>query len=235
MERRTRELFGNSASAGLVPKEVLEEIERSADAKGPRRPTWDKSSTPAEPASVDEEDQFSKARPQIIDAQRDETVRLDEQASRNAALGEFSTLKIHNGCNMIDKWKSEYLCMAMQFTLLLLVGGHDARGDRHRWRRPDDAAQVMLLDLVRGLPRRCEAQFRRHWPFVPGLWNLYFRELVNFGKSLSVRHRPNASKPANSDDEDVARDARRLYEKLERGMYTDEHGACRSIAGSRRT
>ena len=76
------------------------------------------SSTPAEPASVDEEDQFSKARSQIIDAQGGETDRLDEQASRSAALDEFSTLKIHNGCGVVDKWKSEYLCVAMQFTLL---------------------------------------------------------------------------------------------------------------------
>ena len=39
VERRTRELFGGGASAGFVPKEVLEEIERSADARGRRRPT----------------------------------------------------------------------------------------------------------------------------------------------------------------------------------------------------
>ena len=170
-----RSLGRDDAKAGFVPKEVEDEIERSADRKKgrSRREPWDKSSTPAEPASVEEEDTFSKARHQIMDAQRDETVKIDEQASRIAAFGEFSTLKIETGSKLIDQWKSEYLCVAMPFTLALPVGGHDARSDEQRWRRPDDAARVMLLDLVRGLPRRCEAQFRRHWPFVPGLWNLH--------------------------------------------------------------
>ena len=31
------------------------------------------------------------------------------------------------------------------------------------------AAQVLLFDITRVLPRRIEAQFRRHWSFVLGL------------------------------------------------------------------
>ena len=64
---------------------------------------------------------------------------------------------------------------------------------------------------VRGLPRRVEAQFRRHWTFVPMLWNLYFRESVNFGKQLVTRQKKdtNASDPMRyeHDEDDKPRSA----------------------------
>ena len=49
------------------------------------------------------------------------------------------------------------------------------------------AARVKLFDVTRSLPRRIEAQYRRHWHFVPGLWNLYFREQVNLHTGLYMR------------------------------------------------
>ena len=90
---------------------------------------------------------------------------------------------------MIDQWKSEYLCAAFPFTLALPVGSYDIRG-QGKWRRDADAAEVTLEDCVRGLPRRIEAQFRRHWSFAPALWHLYFRERVNFSKHLAAKHKP---------------------------------------------
>ena len=94
------------------------------------------------------------------------------------------------------------------------VGGYDVP-NTPRWRRPEDedipwprsvlfdwlksltgnhgtvgpASRVRLFDLTRGLPQRIEGQYRRHWGFTPGLWNLYFRERINLGVSLSVRNR----------------------------------------------
>jgi hypothetical protein len=35
--------------------------------------------------------------------------------------------------------------------------------------RQAPAAKVKLFDLVRSMPRRIEAQYRRHWNYVPGL------------------------------------------------------------------
>eukprot|EP00959_Pyramimonas_sp_CCMP1952_P010605 222310-Pyramimonas_sp.AAC.1 len=48
------------------------------------------------------------------------------------------------------------------------------------------ATTVRLFDLTRGLPQRIEGQFRRTWGFA-ALWNLYFRERVNLGASLSIK------------------------------------------------
>eukprot|EP00959_Pyramimonas_sp_CCMP1952_P420688 8812130-Pyramimonas_sp.AAC.1 len=59
------------------------------------------------------------------------------------------------------------------------------------------ACVVKLGDLVRGLPRRIEGQFRRHWGFAPALWNLFFKERVNLGASLSVKTSPQDSKSGN--------------------------------------
>ena len=232
VEQRTRELFGDGPRAGFVPKEVLEEVARAAQVSGQRqKESWDKSATPAEPARVDEGDAFATVRPRYIVAERDGDIGRDENATRVAAFGEFSDVKIETGSDMIDQWKSEYLCAAMPFTLALPVGGHDI-GGKARWRRPKDAAEVKLLDQVRGLPRRVEAQFRRHWALVPALWNLYFRECINFSKSLSVRQKQKSSDPTSfDDDDDKARLAGKLYRRLEKGDYEDANNARRPIAG----
>ena len=233
VEQRTRELFGDGPRAGFVPKEVLEEVERSAKVSGRRqKEPWDKNATPAEPASVDERNAFATVRPRYIVAERDGDIGKDENATRVAAFGEFSDLKAETGSDMIDQWKSEYLCAAMPFTLALPVGGHDISG-KPRWRRPKDAAEVKLLDQVRGLPRRVEAQFRRHWAFVPALWNLYFRECINFSKHLSMRQKQKSSDPTSfeHDDDDQARLAGKVYKRLEKGQYEDANSVRRPIAG----
>ena len=231
VERRTHELFGYGSKAGFVPKEVLQEVERSAKLRARlSKEPWDKNATPAEPASADATVAFAAARPQHIVAERDGDVGLCVNASRNKAFGEFGDLEIKTGSDLIDQWKSEYLCSAMPFALALPVGGYDVRG-QGRWRRSEDAAPVKLEDLVKGLPRRVEAQFRRHWWFILALWNLYFRERVNFSQHLSMRHKQDLSAPMSFDDQDAARAAKRIYHRLEAGTFTDASGARRPIAG----
>ena len=233
VERRTRELFGDGSTAGFVPKEVMQEVKKSAKVR-PRSNTqaWDKNATPSEPASANVRTAFDAVRPQHIVAERDGDVGIDVNASRNVAFGEFgeSDLVVQTGSDMIDQWKSTYLCAAMPFTMALPVGGHDVRGES-RWRRPASAAVVTLEDLVKGLPRRVEAQFRRHWWFTPALWNLYFRERVNFSKHLSLRHKADPSNPTSFDDQDAALSAKRIYHRLETGTFTDAAGKRRPIAG----
>ena len=117
--------------------------------------------------------------------------------------------------------------MAFPFTLPLAVGGYDVPF-KPRWRRPEyedipwpreclpgwlepmqrehstigPSCMVRLFDITRGLPQRIEGQYRRHWGFTPALWNLYFRERVNLGISLSVKNR--SVDPASGQVEDAA-------------------------------
>ena len=152
VKRRTEKLYGkcNNPKVGFVPVEVLKEIERSAKKAQPaKKESWDKSATPAEPLSKEDKENFEKARRQFIVAERDGDIGKDENATRAAAFGEFSSLKVETGSNMIDQWKSEYLCAAAPFTMALPVGGHDIHG-KERWRRPKEAAPVRLEDLVSG-------------------------------------------------------------------------------------
>ena len=148
---------------------------------------------------------FAAARPQEIAAERHSDTGRDVNASFVAAMGKFSSSELHvqTGSAMVDQWKPYYLGIAAPFTMSLPVGGYDVWG-QPRWRRPADAARVQLADLVRGLPRRVEAQFRRHWSFVPMLWNLYFRERVNLGQSLALKSRPALSAPLAVSEEDAA-------------------------------
>ena len=94
-----------------------------------------------------------------------------------------------------------------------------------------EPAKVKLFDLTRGLPRRVEAQFRRHWHFVPGLWNLHFREQLNTGGSLSAVARAGPAEPLENVEQDAAMAAADLYEKLHTGWYQTQTGKRRRIDG----
>merc|ERR1711873_352032 len=141
---------------------------------------------------------------------------------------------------------------AHPFTLPLAVGGYDVPG-KPRWRRPDaerlalqgavlladplfssqtqaSAAEVKLFDITRSLPRRVEAQFRRHWHFVLGLWNLYFRNQVNKGASLGVGARTKPQQPQEQVEQDAAMAASALYHVLQYGVYRAQEGARRPVA-----
>eukprot|EP00959_Pyramimonas_sp_CCMP1952_P150958 3159070-Pyramimonas_sp.AAC.1 len=89
------------------------------------------------------------------------------------------------------------------------------------------AESVQLQNLVHGLSQRIEGQFRRHWGFVPAVWNLFFRERVNLGASLSVKHGLQEDKT----DTDAAVAAADLFQKLETGYYIKPNGKRCKING----
>ena len=92
------------------------------------------------------------------------------------------------------------------------------------------ASTVKLFDLTRGLPQRIEGQLRRHWGFTPALWNLYFRERVNLGGSLSIKRGQRLQgKSAESVETDAAIAAADLLQKLEKGSYLLPDGRRRKI------
>ena len=128
--------------------------------------------------------------------------------------------------------------MAFPFTLPVAVGGYDVRG-QERWRRETDAVacddfkacEVKLYDVTRALPQRIEGQYRRHWCLTPALWNLYFREQLNTGVSLSTLSRGEAARPCDDTEQDAALAAAELYEKLSSGTYVTQSGVREKIDG----
>ena len=92
------------------------------------------------------------------------------------------------------------------------------------------ACEVKLFDITRGLPQRIEGQFRRTWGFAPALWNLYFRECVNLGASLSIKRGQQLQGPGSESVEtDAAIAAASLLQKLEKGHYRLPDGRRRKI------
>ena len=67
------------------------------------------------------------------------------------------------------------------------------------------------------------------------LWNLYFRERVNFGKQLLIRQKKDtkSSDPMRfeHDEDDKTRSATRIYTRLHNGKYVDSSGVERLIGG----
>ena len=70
------------------------------------------------------------------------------------------------------------------------------------------------FDITRGLPRGIESQLQRHWVFVPALWNLYARQRVNLGISLSVKNRQLSLGTDNDKEQDAAMEARDQFEEF---------------------
>ena len=135
-------------------------------------------------------------RPLNIVAQRTAKGVSTSHEEHGNFLAKFQTIEIQTGSTMMDQFEPQYLGLANPFTMPVAVGGYDVPG-KPRWRRPvtesgdlqGEAASrvpledpffreqvqcvppaVKLYDLARGMPRRIEAQYRRHWIFVPSLW-----------------------------------------------------------------
>ena len=64
-------------------------------------------------------------------------------------------------------------------------------------------------------------QHRRHWGFIPGLWNLHFRNEINLGMSLSTATHASTEAPAAPEEQDAGVAAASLYDKLVSGVYVD--------------
>ena len=71
------------------------------------------------------------------------------------------------------------------------------------------------FDITRGLPRGIESQLQRHWGFVPTLWNLYARQPVNVGISLSVKNRQLSLGTEENKEQDAAMAARGQFDQFE--------------------
>ena len=215
---------------------------------------WDKNATPAEPAKAIMAMEKEMRPLNLVGEQSSNSASTVHEEHGNI-LARYQKLEVVTGSTMVDQFRPQYLGSAYPFTMPSAVGGYDVPG-KNRWRRPlledidvpfllDDvyfrgermrkmqvgAAQVKLFDLARSLPRRIEAQYRRHWSFVPGLWNLYFREQVNTGTSLSAVSRASTTQPQDQIEQDAATAAADLYEKLQSGHYITQDGKRRRIDG----
>ena len=160
----------------------------------------DKSATPAEPASSIEELQ-NTLRPMQIVGERSTSSQTAAHEEYASVFARFQSIDIQTGSTMLNQFRPQYIGMAHPFTLPSAVGGCDIPG-QEQWRRPEFSPQnlppnlslpsewweglpdeqqgtaeyVRIFDITRGLSQRIEGQYRRHWGFIPGLWNLYFRQ-----------------------------------------------------------
>ena len=92
------------------------------------------------------------------------------------------------------------------------------------------APTVQLSDLTRGLAQCMEGQFRRSWGYTPTIWNLFFRQCVNLGASLSIqRQQQFQDRSAASVETDAAIAAADLVLKLEHGDYKLPDGRFRNL------
>ena len=199
----------------LIPGKIKNEIKRAyrANLSGTSL-IQDKNATPAEPESnVTATEKV--LRPISLVAQKSGKSASMAHEEHGNVLASFQTLEVQTGSTMVNQHRPEYLGFANPFTMPVAVGGYDFPGqDGSRWRRPtaedaklhmktdwfrgqlqSAAAEVKLFDITRGMPRRIEGQYIRHWAFVPSLWNLYFREQVNTGLSLSAQSQVHAAEP----------------------------------------
>ena len=91
------------------------------------------------------------------------------------------------------------------------------------------ASPVRMVEFVHGMSQRVEAQYRRHWSFLPSLWNLRFRSEIVLGMGLGARATHQAADATEYDEQDAAVAAAALYKLLADGVYKDGQGRKRKI------
>ena len=193
----------------------------------------DKAATPAERVHTEENliREMERARPQILVAQRDSDANQDVQASRMGSMGEFSTLSIRTGSELIGQFKTEYFSRVFNITLPWCVGGPDFKG-QPRFRRPADTAPAVSLDRWAAMTAsRCEAQFHRDWEFNPGVASLAFASKVNLSKSMSITRALQRGADGSMTDAAIGKETARIYELLWCGEY---FGRARSASSRQR-
>ena len=246
LKERYTDVYGQ---ASFIPAAVLRAV--NVQNKSSISIVQEKHATPAE-AAKDIREWDKTLRPQHIVAERSVQSQGNVHENYKHVFAKYSTFEIESGTKLTEQFLPWYIGMAFPFTLPLAVGGYDVPF-QSRWRRPEDedvpypratlpnwlpgdhglvgpACKVRLFDITRGLPQRIEGQFRQHWGLTPALWNLYFREQINLGISLSVNRQRDIQAPDGSVDEDAAMAAAALLEKLEKGYYLT-NGKRRKING----
>ena len=241
--------------AAFIPRAIRDAVHVKTQGRTTGSLIQEKHATPAEPIK-DIREWDRTVRPDHIVAERSVKSQSNIHDNYRSVFAKYGTFEISSGNVMVPQFHSWYLGMAHPFTIPSAVGGYDVP-NQYRWRRPEDediasprsimpdwlpleedahsrigtACNVKLFDITRGLPQRIEGQFRRHWGLAPALWNLYFREQINLGASLSVKQAGRKHAPNESLDEDAAMAAAKLLEKLEKGYYEDRKGKKRKIDG----
>ena len=223
MKERYRDRYGE---ASFTPAAILENVNvKKRDAISI---VQDKSATPSEPQNRIA-DWEMRSRPNHIVAERSVSSQANIHENYQNVFAQFGTVKVATGQTFTEQFHPWYLGMAYPYTIPLAVGGYDVP-NVPRWRRPENedvpwprahlatwlkelsgdhdmvgpACSVRLFDLTRGLPQRIEGQYRRHWGFAPGLWNLYFREQIKLGLSLSAVSRGKRAEPFVNIEHDAA-------------------------------
>ena len=207
----------------------------------------DKSATPSE-QSTRVEDFLAAARPAELVAQRTVGGTAGSFDEMKFTFSKYQDLNIQTGSAMIDQFKPQYIGMANMYALPVAVGGVDFPG-QDSWRRsledgpaqvhlqqtPHEneeqtpAAAVDLFSFMQGTSRNILGQFRRDWPYLPGVFNLWFRSQVNLGGSLGISSKMQADKGCDAVEEDAAMAASKLYQLLDSGYYHDSRGRRRKI------
>ena len=259
VRQRVQEMYVDKYGEGpFVPEKVREAAEAAHKARlSGESLIHDKNATPAEPKQQ-LRDFEATTRPFSIVAARSSCGASTVHEEHATILARYQTVEITTGSTMLDQFQPQYLGMAHPFTMPLAVGSYDVPG-KPRWRRPTEEqlaaerlsdigcpvlqcsftksqaqvapAHVKLFDMTKGMARRVEAQFRRHWSFVPSLWNLYFREQVNLGTSLSAMSRGAKAQPQDAVEQDAAMAAADLIEKAHSGFYRTQEGKRCPIQG----
>jgi len=245
VQRRMMEMYTSKyGDEAFIPDKIKEAIAQAHRAKLTGDSLiLEKNATPSEPPNAVSTTE-KHLRPISIVAQRSGKSSGTSYEEHGNVLARFQTIEIQTGSTMLDQHLPQYLGFAHPFTMPVAVGGYDVRG-KPRWRRPSatdlnaatgrgqlrlqtdlfrsqqqvEAAQVELVNFTRGMARRIEGQYRRHWGYIPGLWNLYFREQVNLGVSLAARTKTTTQSIEEVVEQDAAMAAAELYEILHKGYY----------------
>ena len=228
MESVRRQVARMTRGAGpdepIIPPDIQpSELEQAlGEGRGDEFIGTDKAATPADRAfsEAELERNMSRARPQIILAQKDSDANKNIEASRNNALEQYSELRLGTSSTLLGQFKPDYPARVFHASLPWQAGGPDFYKDKNPRRRADEAAPDMPLDTFTCMnASRVEYNIRADWDLLPALWSLNFSSQVNTMLGMSIRRclSRGAASEAHITDRSISLATARIYKMLWEG------------------
>lgn len=192
-----------------------------------------KHATPAEPP--DNIDVILETiRPNLVTDDRDgENIASrdsrETQALRDLAYRHRYLMRAQTNVALVDQWNWNFLQLAFPYSIPRVVGGADYPHQKRARRGEAGGAKLEPWDYLGMHARRAESNFKNDWTLIPSQRNITLKWEALCGDHVACKHPVNQDKAGVAHAADLLKAVEGLYEKLQKGFWTDSNGKKRSI------
>ena len=192
-----------------------------------------KHATPAEaPDNIDVI--LESIRPNLVTADRDGESIASKDSRETQALKDLAyrhpyLMRAKTNVALVDQWNWNFLQLAFPYSIPRVVGGADYPHQKRARRGEAGGAILEPWDYLGMHARRAESNFKNDWTLIPSQRNITLKWEALCGDHVACKHPVDQDKAGVAHAADLLKAVEGLYEKLQKGFWTDSNGKKRSI------